>query len=42
VSRILNKLGVRNRTEAATAGARLGLTRSSSPARPAPAKEAPP
>jgi DNA-binding CsgD family transcriptional regulator len=27
VSRILGKLGVRNRTEAATAGARLGLTR---------------
>jgi DNA-binding CsgD family transcriptional regulator len=33
VSRILGKLGVRNRTEAATAGARLGLTR------PAPRKE---
>jgi DNA-binding CsgD family transcriptional regulator len=32
VSRILAKLGVRNRTEAATAGARLGLTR------PAPGK----
>ena len=28
VSRILGKLGVRNRTEAATVGARLGLTRS--------------
>jgi DNA-binding NarL/FixJ family response regulator len=26
VSRILGKLGVRNRTEAATMGARLGLT----------------
>ena len=32
VSRILGKLGVRNRTEAATVGARLGLT-TSSPAR---------
>jgi DNA-binding NarL/FixJ family response regulator len=31
VSRILDKLGVRNRTEAATAGARLGLV--SPPAR---------
>jgi DNA-binding CsgD family transcriptional regulator len=30
VSRILDKLGVRNRTEAATAGARLGLTRPTS------------
>ena len=28
VSRILDKLGVRNRTEAATAGARLGLAAS--------------
>ena len=37
VSRILGKLGVRNRTEAATAGARLGLI---SPwPRPAPGKE---
>ena len=35
VSRILDKLGVRNRTEAATLGARLGLTPSSArPARP--------
>ncbi len=31
VSRILDKLGVRNRTEAATVGARLGLTRSPPP-----------
>jgi DNA-binding CsgD family transcriptional regulator len=31
VSRILGKLGVRNRTEAATLGAHLGLTRSSGP-----------
>ncbi len=30
VSRILDKLGVRNRTEAATAGARLGLTQGGS------------
>jgi DNA-binding CsgD family transcriptional regulator/tetratricopeptide (TPR) repeat protein len=30
VSRILDKLGVRNRTEAATVGARLGLTRPAS------------
>jgi DNA-binding NarL/FixJ family response regulator len=30
VSRILDKLGVRNRTEAATAGARLGLTQGES------------
>jgi len=37
VSRILGKLGVRNRTEAATAGARLGLI--SSRPRPAPGKE---
>ena len=33
VSRILGKLGVRNRTEAATTGARLGLTTSTLPAR---------
>jgi DNA-binding CsgD family transcriptional regulator len=32
VSRILDKLGVRNRTEAATAGARLGLTPTPRPA----------
>jgi DNA-binding CsgD family transcriptional regulator len=37
VSRILDKLGVRNRTEAATAGARLGLI--SPRPRPAPGKE---
>jgi DNA-binding CsgD family transcriptional regulator len=42
VSRILDKLGVRNRTEAATAGARLGLTRSSPSAGPARDKEASP
>jgi ATP/maltotriose-dependent transcriptional regulator MalT len=34
VSRILDKLGVRNRTEAATVGARLGLTQSSPHVRP--------
>ena len=39
VSRILDKLGVRNRTEAATLGARLGLTPSS--ARPARDDEEP-
>jgi DNA-binding NarL/FixJ family response regulator len=32
VSRILDKLGVRNRTEAATVGARLALTQPSDPA----------
>jgi hypothetical protein len=31
VSRILDKLGVRNRTEAAALGAHLGLTASSGP-----------
>lgn len=36
VSRILDKLGVRNRTEAATVGARLGLTQPSPLARQAP------
>jgi DNA-binding NarL/FixJ family response regulator len=34
VSRILDKLGVRNRTEAATVGARLGLTQPSPHVRP--------
>ena len=38
VSRILDKLGVRNRTEAATMGAQLGLTASAAPA-PSPGKE---
>jgi DNA-binding CsgD family transcriptional regulator len=38
VSRILDKLGVRNRTEAATMGAQLGLTASAAPAA-SPAKE---
>ena len=36
VSRILGKLGVRNRTEAATVGARLGLAQPSPQARPGP------
>jgi DNA-binding CsgD family transcriptional regulator len=40
VSRILDKLGVRNRTEAATAGARLGLTPSAPAAQSAHGKEA--
>ena len=39
VSRILGKLGVRNRTEAATAGARLGLTVPRPRTNPAPGKE---
>jgi DNA-binding NarL/FixJ family response regulator len=39
VSRILDKLGVRNRTEAATVGARLALTQPSSPAWQARSKE---
>ena len=38
VSRILDKLGVRNRTEAATMGAQLGLTASAAPAA-SPGKE---
>jgi DNA-binding CsgD family transcriptional regulator len=38
VSRILDKLGVRNRTEAATMGAHLGLTASAAPAA-SPGKE---
>jgi DNA-binding CsgD family transcriptional regulator len=38
VSRILDKLGVRNRTEAATMGAHLGLTTSAAPAA-SPGKE---
>ncbi len=38
VSRILGKLGVRNRTEAATMGAQLGLTASAAPAA-SPGKE---
>jgi DNA-binding CsgD family transcriptional regulator/tetratricopeptide (TPR) repeat protein len=41
VSRIFDKLGVRNRTEAATVGARLGLTASSALSRPADSKELP-
>jgi DNA-binding CsgD family transcriptional regulator len=39
VSRIFDKLGVRNRTEAATVGARLGLTPSSALSRSADSKE---
>jgi DNA-binding CsgD family transcriptional regulator len=39
VSRILDKLGVRNRTEAATVGARLALTNPSPPARQAQSEE---
>ena len=38
VSRILDKLGVRNRTEAATMGAHMGLTTSAAPAA-SPGKE---
>ena len=38
VSRILDKLGVRNRTEAATMGAQLGLAASAAPAA-SPGKE---
>jgi DNA-binding CsgD family transcriptional regulator len=41
VSHILNKIGARNRTEAATVGARLSLRPSSPPARPAQAEEEP-
>jgi DNA-binding CsgD family transcriptional regulator len=41
VSRILDKLGVRNRTEAATAGARLALVRPPAAAGQAPPEEEP-
>jgi DNA-binding NarL/FixJ family response regulator len=41
VSRILGKLGVRNRTEAATVGARLDAARPGARARPAQPEEEP-
>jgi hypothetical protein len=41
VSRIFDKLGVRNRTEAATVGARLGLTPPSALSRSVDSKELP-
>jgi DNA-binding NarL/FixJ family response regulator len=41
VSRILGKLGVRNRTEAATVGARLDIARPATRARPAQPEEEP-